>query len=564
MDPQGSLALEPTTTPGHGNFGTGLMTSYAYRLVRVEDEDGRQLAVPVRHQLSTDFLFNWGIGQRWALGLALPAVLYQRGNRVPDDDWRPPKTALGDPTLELKFNLLPKGPLGGIGLAAYGRTTLPLASEESGMGTGSVTAQFGLRGELDLVLASVRASAGYVFRRDQQVFWGNQFGNYAPWALGIVLKPQALGIDKQGHFQWFLEGHGAVAVTPEFATRHSSPVQMAAGTRYALGSDFSALAALEVPLNGGIGAPSLRAVLGLSWAPRFLDADRDGIADDADDCPEGMPEDRDGFEDDDGCPEDDNDGDAVADAEDRCPEAAEDLDGHLDEDGCPDTDNDADKILDAEDACPDEPGVVSRSKKYNGCPRKDTDADGIFDDVDRSSGARRRSGRSLRSGWLPRSRRRCRRHSRYRGRLPHPTRPATFDRRTEWLPRSRRGRGHLLWNPRRPIHARRSLRTRDAPCRHAPRSLSRSSRRLQRRQGRRRLRRRRSEEKEPRPRDPRDRGRPRAGQVRAATQMGDANIGCARTERRRSSTCSREGAARPSRMDRHGVGADQDRQQGER
>jgi hypothetical protein len=383
MDPQGSLALEPTTTPGHGNFGAGFLTSYAYRLVRVENDDGRQLAVPVRHQLSTDFLFNWGLGQRLALGLALPVVLYQSGKRVPGDDWKPPTTALGDPTVEFKWNLLPKGPLGGIGVAAFGRATLPLASEESGMGNGSVTAQFGLRGELDLVLASVRASAGYVFRSERGVFWGDQFGNYAPWALGVVLKPQALGIDKQGRFQWFLEGRGALAVTPEFATRHSSPVQLAAGTRYALGSDFSGLAALEIPLNGGIGAPSLRAVLGLSWAPRFLDADLDGIQDDADDCPEGMPEDRDGFEDDDGCPEDDNDGDAVSDADDRCPAEAEDLDGHADEDGCPDTDNDGDKILDADDACPNERGVVSRSKKYNGCPRTDTDGDGIYDDVDR-------------------------------------------------------------------------------------------------------------------------------------------------------------------------------------
>ena len=46
-------------------------------------------------------------------------------------------------------------------------------------------------------------------------------------------------------------------------------------------------------------------------------------------------EDVDGFEDEDGCPDPDNDNDAIADTEDRCPLAAEDFDGDQDEDGCP-------------------------------------------------------------------------------------------------------------------------------------------------------------------------------------------------------------------------------------
>jgi hypothetical protein len=69
--------------------------------------------------------------------------------------------------------------------------------------------------------------------------------------------------------------------------------------------DFSALLGLQLPLNSAIGVPMVRAIIGISWAPRFEDADGDGIADDADDCPE-LAEDRDGVEDDDGCPEDDS------------------------------------------------------------------------------------------------------------------------------------------------------------------------------------------------------------------------------------------------------------------
>jgi OmpA-OmpF porin, OOP family len=377
------LVLEPVSTPRSGDYSVSWLTSYAYRLVRAVDEHGTQIAVPLRHQLSYDALFNVGVGKGWAFGIAAPGVLYQTGDRMATDAWRPPPTALGDPSLEAKFVIVPKGELGGYGLAALSRMTVPLASPESGLGDGAVTVQGRLLGELDLIVVALRASLGVKMRSQERVFWGDQFGHSAPWAGGIVVRPQVLGLDKQGKWQWFLDAHGAVALSPEFATKHSSPIAIAISNRYALGADFSALAGVEVPVNGGLGAPSLRAIFGITWAPRFLDADGDGIADDADDCPEGMPEDRDGFEDDDGCPDDDNDNDGVPDAIDRCPNQPEDLDGYADDDGCPDPDNDQDRILDKNDACPDVAGVVSKSKKYNGCPPKDSDGDGILDDVDR-------------------------------------------------------------------------------------------------------------------------------------------------------------------------------------
>lgn len=72
-------------------------------------------------------------------------------------------------------------------------------------------------------------------------------------------------------------------------------------------------------------------------APRPVsDSDHDGIPDSEDRCPL-TPEDRDQFEDDDGCPDLDNDGDGIPDAQDRCPLEAETANGFADEDGCPDT-----------------------------------------------------------------------------------------------------------------------------------------------------------------------------------------------------------------------------------
>ncbi len=66
------------------------------------------------------------------------------------------------------------------------------------------------------------------------------------------------------------------------------------------------------------------------------DMDHDGIPDDVDNCPT-QPEDIDGYQDADGCPDIDNDLDRVLDIADKCPNQPENYNGFEDEDGCPDT-----------------------------------------------------------------------------------------------------------------------------------------------------------------------------------------------------------------------------------
>ena len=83
----------------------------------------------------------------------------------------------------------------------------------------------------------------------------------------------------------------------------------------------------------------------------FGQADGDGCADKVAHCPT-QPEDVDGFEDDDCCPDPDNDKDGLADVQDRCPNIPEDKDGWNDEDGCPELDNDSDGIADQIDQLP--------------------------------------------------------------------------------------------------------------------------------------------------------------------------------------------------------------------
>jgi outer membrane protein OmpA-like peptidoglycan-associated protein len=109
------------------------------------------------------------------------------------------------------------------------------------------------------------------------------------------------------------------------------------------------------------------------------DADGDGIDVPTDTCPD-QAETANGFQDEDGCPDEvpDQDNDGIKGDADKCPTEAEDADQFQDEDGCPDPDNDADALLDSGDGCPNEAGPAENK----GCPDADRDGDSIVDRLD--------------------------------------------------------------------------------------------------------------------------------------------------------------------------------------
>ncbi len=108
------------------------------------------------------------------------------------------------------------------------------------------------------------------------------------------------------------------------------------------------------------------ASIGYGWPVTAADTDGDGIPDYRDECRD-IPEDRDGFQDDDGCPDPDNDGDGIPDAVDEAPLLPEDLDGFEDTDGVPDLDNDGDGIIDERDMCPNEKEDLDGFEDQDGC-----------------------------------------------------------------------------------------------------------------------------------------------------------------------------------------------------
>src|SRR5689334_8568814 len=109
------------------------------------------------------------------------------------------------------------------------------------------------------------------------------------------------------------------------------------------------------------------------------DRDGDGYLDTEDKCPD-EPENFQGFQDEDGCPDDpDTDGDGLTDSVDSCILEPEDTDKYLDEDGCPEIDNDLDGILDTKDKCPNEPEDPDGYEDEDGCPDPDNDKDQVPD-----------------------------------------------------------------------------------------------------------------------------------------------------------------------------------------
>jgi outer membrane protein OmpA-like peptidoglycan-associated protein len=162
------------------------------------------------------------------------------------------------------------------------------------------------------------------------------------------------------------------------------------GFDVALGDELSLIEGLQVgPFIKYAYLRDSLLVFGLSFSvgwpyevPPDSDPDGDGIKGAADKCPD-QPEDKDGFEDEDGCPDPDNDKDGIPDEKDKCPNVAEDKDGFQDEDGCPEADNDGDGIPDVKDKCPNDPEDHDGFQDEDGCPDPDNDGDGIPDAVDK-------------------------------------------------------------------------------------------------------------------------------------------------------------------------------------
>ena len=319
---------------------------------------------------------------------------------------------LNDVDLSAKFRLIERRRGGGpLGLAMTLEGTLPTGRPEFFMGAG-------------VPLLRSRAIAD-LWMGDEVVFLTNlayehragepgrvadlYFGDRLAYSFGVGYRPY----DERGHQGWSIsaEVFGATAADAPFSEARTSPLEVMAGFKLRLMEGLTLNAGSGVGLGPAISTPTYRVTMGLVYSPGDIataeglacapgaapepervvevvcqtpgeedmdgfqdedgcpdpDNDADGVLDVADRCPMAA-EDLDGVADDDGCAEEDADQDGIADAADQCAMEAEDKDGFQDEDGCPELDNDGDKIADADDQCPNEPEDMDGFKDYDGCP----------------------------------------------------------------------------------------------------------------------------------------------------------------------------------------------------
>jgi fimbrial isopeptide formation D2 family protein len=408
------LGLHGARVDKHLSWHLGASFSYASNPLGVFDPSQNGFVHQlVATQMTVDVLGSLSLFDRLELGVALPLTRHTPGSgtslipALQDVSG----TGLGDVRLVPKAHLLSAG---GLALGVAVPVLLPTAGGQGFRGGSGV----GVRPQLLVEWGNdsglrLMANVGANLQQREEQLRGLRVGNELMYAVGAQV-PFTESLALQAQFA------GSVGVTER--EEEERPMELLAALRYGLGGGFSMHVGGGPGLSRGYGTPGYRVFAGLGWSqpshrvpPPPPDMDGDGIEDEQDFCA-NEAEDKDGFEDADGCAEADNDKDGISDAgdtcpseaetrndfqdddgcpdkvpapialpapppvdrdkdglvddQDRCARAAEDKDGFEDEDGCPDPDNDRDGVADAQDRCPAVAEVINGVKDEDGCPDK--------------------------------------------------------------------------------------------------------------------------------------------------------------------------------------------------
>jgi hypothetical protein len=324
MDAKAGLALESATSPDTGEVTAGLRLNYAFRSIVLRDDLGHRKYSLIEHQLTSDVLLNVGLFRVLTLGIDLPAVIAQGGDDLRSDAAAVavvgtstiPHSAIGDPAFVVKATILKPEKPGdnGVALGFLDRLTLPIGDRTSFLAEQSVTDEARLLFDGRFAkMFTARANAGAKLRGHtgslgcQGVTDGclTRFGHELSWGAGLTadLKPVvAADVSLIGEVRGYLP----LAPVHPFESRLPSGTFAGLAARWGI-RDVNLLAGTELALDSGIGNAPFRITLGVSYAPKEHDKDHDGIDDEVDRCPT-RPEDRDGVDDEDGCPEGGGDG----------------------------------------------------------------------------------------------------------------------------------------------------------------------------------------------------------------------------------------------------------------
>ncbi|MCB9628736.1 MAG: OmpA family protein [Sandaracinaceae bacterium] len=414
------FAVSSAEVQGDMRFGAQFYIDYANDPLVYEVTPGSASSEAfsvVEHQLTGNLNASLGIRDRLTVSIGLPINFLENGENIPaslqsagvvDGDGTAPGTipvyladgfTLGDLWVGARVRLF--GTTDDIFmLSVQGRLVIPTAnlfdSNQHYAGERGIAGGAQVIAQLNFGRFRLTANLGAHLRPDNadcrdlpgtsgpgaNCFYGARQGDEFTYGLGGTVR-----LMEDTDLRAILEVHGRTTFQ-NFFDRTETPLELLAGLKYTHSSGLTAGIGGGPGLVRGFGSPDVRvfAMVGYTeptaGAVVRIDTDGDGIYDNEDECPND-PEDVDGFEDSNGCPDPDNDSDGILDTDDQCPMEPEDTDGFEDENGCPDPDNDNDGILDANDQCPMDAEDMDSFEDENGCPDPDNDGDGIVDTADR-------------------------------------------------------------------------------------------------------------------------------------------------------------------------------------
>jgi len=354
-----------------GQLVTAVHVHYASNPLVRRDDAGHIEEVIVSDLTTTEFLAAWALTERLSVEFALPIAHATTPSALDVDDG----SGTGDLRVSPKLVLLGAKRTYGLGLAVKTPMSFPTAGDEHEFSTRQLSVSPTLIAEYSAQFWRMAANLGYRWLPTRPAILPPlAVGDGVRWSAAAGFRPYPRD------FELAVEFFGTNYTDVADATTGPQPVEMMAGFRVfgSRGLSFS------LGVGGGLvkdfSSPELRIAGGLSWSMQNAgagggysdlgDQDGDGVKDDADACPD-VPEDLDGFQDTDGCPDGDNDGDGLPDRADQCPAHPEDVDGYRDEDGCPDPDNDNDGVTDLLDRCPAHPENRNGIADEDGCPDDD-------------------------------------------------------------------------------------------------------------------------------------------------------------------------------------------------
>jgi outer membrane protein OmpA-like peptidoglycan-associated protein len=319
------------TAEGSGNRYTddpwevGLFANYAVNPLVTADDDGNLRDQIVGGRLGLDLLASLSLADPFSIGVDVPVYLLQSG------DAEPSFGGLGDVRVVPKLRILRdrEAPLG-LALAVELRAPTHTGDFSGGARNVSVVPKL-IADHRYLNGFRVGANAGVAIRESSSfanVEAGSEF--MAAGALGYRLG----GIE--GNTELGIELPLALGLTE--TDREEVALEALPFVRHDISEEWELSGGVGVGVLAGYGVPTMRAFVGVRYRPTSHDADGDGIPDSKDRCP-AEREDVDGYDDQDGCPEEDpdTDRDGIADGEDLCPDAKETINGSEDDDGCPDS-----------------------------------------------------------------------------------------------------------------------------------------------------------------------------------------------------------------------------------